>query len=379
MKHLGRLFAGATTLAALLYYSWSTATARALVLEKPIAIPLLQPFPDLGGSPPERWTRLAGKFRPDQPMASLPDLLHHLGNGYPAQMPEHPDNVTRKMLLGDLLDGTLPDRYQPKTDWLFRGIDDRAHMSQRVDGGAEGHPSQMLAEFAALGVPSSRVVRSGASSASIAELVRSLREDFHLVGEIEWKAMALARYAPTKEPWVNRWGRSFDFDAIVASLLSRSPGQGSCNGIHVLQALAIIRRVDAIRPILSGSSRDAIRDRLAATISTLRAGQRPGGYWAPDWTTTHPNSDDYSQDLLMFTQDEMALVTGHHLEWIDLLGEDLAHDLEFRQAAVDWCTRSLEDASPASIARSFCAYSHCFRAATRDSTVRSWYSKRGDP
>jgi hypothetical protein len=377
VKNLHKLSVAGAVLAVLACYRWSGAKIKSFVLERPIPIALSHPCPDLGHPEPERWLKIAHKFRPDGPIKTLPDLLHHIENGFPIQMPDHPDNLTRKKLLANLLDGTLPPQYQPETAWLFRGIDDRPHMSQRVDDGAEGHPSQLLADFAALGIPSARLVRSGATSASIADLVRSLQEDFHLEGEIEWKAIALARYAPTKASWVNRWGRAFDFDAIVVNLLRRVPTEGSCRGTHILQALVVIWRVDALNPILSGSSRDAIRRRLTSTIGQLRASQRDAGYWAPDWPTPHPNRGDYSQDHLLFSEDQLALVTGHHLEWLDMLDDDLALPEATRQAAIEWCVRSLERVTAYSVAKNLCAYSHCLRAVTRDISPEAWSGERG--
>jgi len=380
VKHVHMLKSSAAVLAVLAVlacYQWLDGKSNSLVLEQPIAIALSHPCPDLGSPEPERWLKLAHKFRPAEPIKTLPDLLHHIGNGFLIQMPDHSDNITRMRLLTDLLDGTLSPQYQPKTAWLFRGIDSRPHMSQRVDEGAEGHPSQLLADFAALGIRTSRIVRSGETSVSIAELVRSLKEDFHLEGEIEWKAIALARYAPTKASWVNRWGKAFDFDTIVSNLLQRMPGQGSCRGTHILQALVVIWRVDALNPILSGSSRDAIRRRLATTVVQLQTGQRDEGYWAPDWPTPHPNRSDFSQDHLLFSMDQLALVTGHHLEWLDMLDDKFALPVATHQAALGWCVRTLERVTAHSVAEYLCAYSHCFRAVTRDISPEAWSGERG--
>jgi hypothetical protein len=242
-----KLFAAlaAAVLGTLACFECSDGRINSFVREEPVAIALLEPDPNRGRPEAGWWLRLTQKFRQREPVKSLPDLMHHIGNAFSIQMPDRPDEITRSRLLTSLLDGALPPLYQPTTTWLFRGIDGRPHMSQRVDAGAEGHSGQLLTEFAALGIPSSRVVKSGAASAPIAELVRSLREDFHLEGEIEWKTIALARYAPTKGRWVNRWGKAFDFDAITGNRLRRSPGEGSCCGLHVLQALVVIWRVDA--------------------------------------------------------------------------------------------------------------------------------------
>jgi hypothetical protein len=347
------------------------------IVDQPITVAISCQWPDLGHLPSSRWSEIANIFRANKQVETLPDLLHHVGNGFSTAMPDDPDNIARRMLLTGLLDGTLTAQYKPKTPWLFRGIDNRPHVSQGLNPGVEGHPSQILAEFAVLGVPSSRVVRSGTASASIAELVRSLQEDFHLEGQIEWKAIAMARYAPSKAGWINRWGQEFDFDKIVINLLRRAPADGSCRGTHLLQALATIWRVDALTSILSESSRDAIRHRLSATIEQLRTSQRPEGYWTPDWPASHPNRSDYLRDHLLFSDDQIALVTGHHLEWLDMVDDGFALPEAMHQAAVRWCVRSLERVTAHSVAENFCAYSHCFRAMTRHFSPETSSGERG--
>ncbi len=375
MKNLQRILVIAVILAVFACYRWSNKN-NTFVLEQPIAVAISCRCPDVGHPASARSSEIANKFRCDEHVETLPDLLHHLGNGFSVQMPDHPDDITRGMLLTGLLDATLPTQYKPKTPWLFRGIDGRPHVSQGIDPGVEGHPSQLLAEFAALGIRSSRVVRSGPTSASIAELIRSLQEDFHLEGQIEWKAIALARYAPSKVGWVNRWGQAFDFDTIVVNLLRRVPTDGSCRGTHILQTLATIWHVDALKPILSESSRDAIRLRLATTIGQLRASQRPEGYWAPDWSASHPNRSDYQRDRLLFSEDQIALVTGHHLEWLDMVDDDFARPDAMQRAAIEWCVRSLERVTTQDVAKNFCAYSHCYRAMTRHSSPETWSGER---
>jgi len=109
----------------------------------------------------------------------------------------------------------------------------------------------------------------------------------------------------------------------------------------------------------------------------LQVSQRDAGYWAPDWHTPHPNRSDFSQDHLLFTEDQLALVTGHHLEWLDMLDDSFALPEAARLAAIGWCIRTLERVTVQSISKHFCAYSHCFRAVTRSVSSATWSEERG--
>lgn len=349
-----------------------------LIVEEPIDVPTIKSHLVLKEMDPEKWRLTVAKFRHEQPFTVLADLLHHLGNGIPFREGDHSVKSPREILLEDFLDGNLTEVYQPKTPWLFRGVDGRPHVVQGSEPAAEAHPSQLLAEFASYGVPTSRTIQCGSTSSYVSDLIRSLRDDFHLEGEIEWKAIAMARYAPSPRSWSNRWGKSFNFDMIVNKLLQRPTLTGSCRGTHALQALAIIRRVDLSTPILTQSSRAAIIDHLRLTIKQLQSSQRPTGYWAPDWPSSHPNTNDYSRDALLFTEGDLALVTGHHLEWLDLLDEELYLPHHVYQKAVLWCSQLLERTSDKTIYSDFCSYSHCFRAVRRNVSAETLLSEMGD-
>ena len=347
-------------------------TVVACVQNRPVAIaPIFVPDGNLA-SLSERWFDLSRKMRHDRPFLKLADLLHHVGNGLLVRISDSQATAEHRTLLSELLEGNLSTPYIPTTPWMFRGIDGRPHVCQGGDPGADAHPSQLLSELAAFDIPSSQIVRSGSDQARVMDLVESLREDFHLEGEIEWKAMAVARYAPTNSQWVNRWGHTFDFDLITSALLNKSLTDCSCRGTHVLQAIVVLSRVDASVPILSQASRDSISDRIKDTIKRLQLSQRPSGYWAPDWASPHPNRLDYERDHLLFTTEDFALATGHHLEWIDLLDSRFPFPEATRRAAIAWCGRLLEHTDTETIANNFCAYSHCFRALTRAAVSKTW-------
>ncbi len=340
------------------------------VLVNPVVVKPLRANPSLSRLP-AGWQRVAAKFRPDRPADSLAEMLHHVENRTPVGAFDDGNRI-REELADSFLKGRPHAKYPVESSWLYRDQDGRPRIARYAVGEVEAHPSQILATFAALDVPSNRVVRSGTTSATLAELIEALRDDFNLDGEVEWKTMALLRYAPTRQSWVNRWGRSFDFDQVAAMLLQLAAGEGSCHGTHVLQTLAVLLRVDATVPVVSPNTREMIRRYLLDVVGRLEAGQRPTGYWAPDWATPHPNRDDYRVDSTLFPRYRLAMVSGHHLEWLDLLDGDISIDATHREAAVRWCIQELNRVTPDEIRQHFCPYSHCFRVATRNADAAMW-------
>lgn len=335
------------------------------ILENPIEISPKSNSYVVSSSVITRLQNNSKKISDRKSLISVPDLLHHLSNIQAHSISNRVMTGSGYVLLQSLLDGRSVAEHPFQLSW-FRGIDGRAHFTQSIEPNAEAHPGQLLAYFASFGVPSTRTLKTGQNSAAIGEFVKSLLEDFHLEGELEWKAIALARYAPTSKSWKNRWGKTYDFDRIAGALLDRNSFSGSCRGTHVLQALAILYRVDKTKPLFSNLMRNSVRNRLISTCDRLQATQRQIGYWGPDWHTPHPNIMDYEADLEIFTRSDLALVTGHHLEWLDILPEEISFPEESHRQAVMWCLAELERSSQDEITKNFCAMSHCYRAVSRN-------------
>lgn len=322
------------------------------------------------------WVNAAAKFRPTGKPLQVSEALHYIENEFPNHQ-DRPRQGRYHPMVSTLLDGQATGSLPFAVPWLYRDHLGRAQVSRSNALEGEGHAAQILATLATLGVPLDQVVRAGGCSATVAELVQTLREDFHLDGEVEWKVMALARYAPTAGRWTNRWGQSFSFDEVIEQTLNRRGGALSCHGTHVLQTLAVLVRVDRVQPLWTEPVRDRVLKHLRDVAITLRRNQRRDGAWTPDWRIAHPNSQDQDDDLQFYDATEIALVTGHHLEWLDLLTGIVDLEPATRNAAVAWCLRTTLRVSPADAARSICAYSHCFRVATRDAGPEQWV-KGGD-
>jgi hypothetical protein len=321
---------------------------------------------------PDRWAAIERKFYPNLTIPEVSHLLHHLLNwGANSRFATDTGAISGRTMVEILTDGRTDPHYVPESPLLYRAHDGRPRLARYREPGSEGHPHQVLATFAALGLPGSRRVQSGGDSAAISELLEVVRSDFHLRGEIEWTAVTLACYAPTRRPWTNRWGRTFDFDMIADQLLARPPGEGTCSGTHVLYTLTVLLRVDAIHPIVSDAIRGRIRRHLTDAVGLLEAHQRTSGCWTPDWPQPLAEPGYEAYDDAIFGEVKLVEATGHHLEWLDILPAELAIDPGARRRALDWSVAALERV-PAIDDQRLCPYSHCFRM------VRRYLAPEGD-
>ncbi|MBX9789459.1 MAG: hypothetical protein K2Y37_11135 [Pirellulales bacterium] len=182
--------------------------------------------------------------------------------------------------------------------------------------GATGHSDDLLRACAAHGMATDASLVTPLGAATIADLLNDSIATFDPAQELEWTVEAFARYLAPQRSWENRFGESYDFDLCMRSLLSRPLGTGACLGTHALYAFAVLLRIDEKAPILSSTVRSRVRVRLRDAAGCLARNQRADGAWTKDWPVRVPAA---SSGLDW----EALTATGHHLEWIALLSDDL--------------------------------------------------------
>ena len=135
--------------------------------------------------------------------------------------------------------------------------------------------------------------------------------------ELEFVSCGLSRYAETGEPWRDRFGEEHSFDSVAELLLSRAPGVGACGGLHVYHALAVLIRVDEVKPLLKPITRTRVMARLAGVSEALQNAQEENGSWGWTWAEraglgpSPAIPDNYDLDHI-----PTLVATGHNLEWI---------------------------------------------------------------
>ena len=134
-----------------------------------------------------------------------------------------------------------------QTSW--RGFE----LRQSSDGERIEHRDQLLSALARMGVSLDCEIRDSNSNAdsrsgsvaTVRDLLRVSVAEFHLNQlELAWTANALALYLPPQRTWKNRLGEEYDFDMLVERLLDRPLTSESCAGIHIVDCLTTVFRVD---------------------------------------------------------------------------------------------------------------------------------------
>lgn len=230
---------------------------------------------------------------------------------------------------------------------------------------AEAHPGQALAVLAQLGLPTDRPVRLPDGRAGTLQLVvDDLVANFSLDGEIFWDVLPVMLYLPPARSWRTKLGREYTFDDVARELLRRPADRTPCAGTHRLLPLAVLLRVDAETPVLSDAVRTEVRGHLRLVARVLTDTQRPQGFWETNWTQNLPGSKR-AKDPLGGLPIGRVIATGHHVEWLMLLPDDLRPpDEVFARAGTFLVEAVLAESKDAlAVGMNYCPLVHAARSA----------------
>jgi len=227
----------------------------------------------------------------------------------------------------------------------------------------ENHRDICLATFAELGLPLTTPVTTEDASFTLADLLRDSVENFDIKqDELAWTAVAYAIYLPQRQ-WSNRYGESFSFDDVADALMSTRFEDASCGGTHLLYALTVLLRAKGSADGLSEPVHYELSQYLQRRSIAAIQSQAGDGSWDLNWHAA-PNNDASSDALLPPSTADFnrLLVTGHLLEWLELLPEEIQPPHDVYMQAARWLCNSLASTSVASL-RNFCPVVHAQLAA----------------
>lgn len=222
----------------------------------------------------------------------------------------------------------------------------------------EAHSGQLLAALAESRVPLSRTLTTPTQSHCVSELLADSLATFTLrEPQIEWLATALALYLPPRTSWANKFGETFTFDDLTVRLMSSRFGDPelSCQGIHVLYALAVIFQSDHRFHVLSQEVRDKLKDFLANHANHLVESQLASGMWSADW---YQSQSAFSVSSISGFDRTSVIVAGHHLEWLCLLPDDMQPPGRVFTLASQGLLEQMRQATHEQILDAYCPCSH---------------------
>ncbi|HEX7379514.1 MAG TPA: hypothetical protein VF278_20495 [Pirellulales bacterium] len=312
---------------------------------------------------PDDVRRALDKVRLHHP-ASLSILLHYaMVFGLDAPVPGYRSPDERPTVAALLYDGDLSRAYFQDRPVFVRtagGLANRVRIASDAHWQIErqAHPGQLLAALARQGVPLARKLSVGDDVFSVEDILADATANFDRdAPQIEWTAAALAMYLPPRKDWFDQHGRRCSFDDLATELLRRDvrSRELSCAGIHVLEALVLLLRVDERYGILSSVQRQRTREYLGRHVAGLTKTQADDGGWSINWSDTTKVRPDVAPHTMGH---QRVHVTGHHVDWMLMLPADMMPSQDVFDRAAAWLLASLLGWDQANLTNTYCPYSH---------------------
>jgi len=317
-------------------------------------------------------------------------------------------------MLGYFLDDATFQKWAGKeTPALF--IQESDSLQPRIfdDGGkfratSSYHPDDLLATLAETGVSLETPMHLRGGEAKVADLLDSSIQRFYLDRlEFEWSAISYVRYLYPLKQWRNKYGERLSVSDLVKELMEKNPEAGPCDGLHRLEAMVLLYRVDEAaraagqKGILSKNERGRMLGYMKKVSELLVASQSSEGFWTRQWSRGTPPADlkeaesktdakaakantkkDAKPTIDLKAQKTAAmhdklLVTGHQLEWLALAPEQVQPPRENIVRAGQWITRTLLEIDQQELTETYGPYSHAARALCLWRSVEPMEAWRG--
>jgi hypothetical protein len=251
------------------------------------------------------------------------------------------------------------------------GIEVRSYDDRLTDRATSSHHTDdLLATFAESGVPLNAELHMRDGKAKVADLLRTSLKRFHLdQHEYEWTAIAYARYVMPERTWRNKFGENISVDALVDELISHAPDVGPCNGLHRLEALAVLNRANEELQTLSPRTRMKMLVYMKQAARALTAAQTSEGYWTREWPRGEAAAIVAEKKVSLH---DKLLVTGHHLEWLALAPDEVQPPGEVVVRAAQWLARTLVEMDEAQLLEAYGPYTHAARGLCLWRGMEAW-------
>lgn len=222
------------------------------------------------------------------------------------------------------------------------------------------HADDLLATLAETGTPLSTPMHLRDGEATVGQFLNDSLKRFHLDRvEYEWATITYARYVFPERQFRNQWGERISVEQLVEEAIGPSLELGPCNGLHRLEALAVLYRADESEHVLRNRTKLKILSHMRRVSDLLALSQSPEGFWTRQWPQGAGAiaGDGGKADLY-----DKILVTGHQLEWLALAPDEIQPPRENVVRAGQWLTRTLLEMDEAALLEAYGPYTHAARA-----------------
>lgn len=275
-----------------------------------------------------------------------------------------PTILSGKQMLGYVTDDTAfrkiaGDKAPALLTMTADGVSVRAYEDGlKARDSSSFHNDDLLATLAESGLPRDYPLHLQSGAATINDLLATSLSRFHLDRlEYEWTAISYARYLFPEQQWTNKFGETITLDMLIDELVQAPPELGPCNGLHRLEAMAVLCRIDDEQHKLTQTQRMKMLVYMKRVSMLLEQTQSRDGFWTRTWAKGTLADEDTKSPIY-----DKLLVTGHQLEWLALAPPEVQPPQETIVRGGQWLCRTLVELDEKTIRDHYGPYSHAARS-----------------
>jgi hypothetical protein len=208
-----------------------------------------------------------------------------------------------------------------------------------LQGIAQGHQDQFIAEMAQWGMPLEKKFKVGGKDFTFEDFTRhsKMRASVAKKQELSWAILVIAQYYGTDvAPWTNMSGEQIAYDDIVKYEANESIEQAACGGTHRLFGMTWAYHLHVKKGgKVTGPWLD-VEARIAEFKAKARKMQNPDSSFSTDYFKSSANVNDPHVRIG---------TTGHIVEWLSLAMTDDELKEVWMQEAVSALARMILDMS----------------------------------
>lgn len=218
------------------------------------------------------------------------------------------------------------------------GLDVTIAKSFDVQGVAQGHQDQFIAEMAQWNMPRTQKFKVGGKEFTFEDFTRHsrMRASVKKEQELSWAIVIIAQYYGTRdEPWVNAFGEKLTISDVVRYELDASIDNAACGGTHRLFGLTWAYHLH----LKNGGKKEGVWLDVEKRIADYKGKARSSQNRADGTlSTSYFKSKDHdpNPELRIST-------TGHIVEWLALAMTDEELRAPWMQEAVNALSRAILD------------------------------------
>ncbi|ADB15773.1 hypothetical protein Psta_1090 [Pirellula staleyi DSM 6068] len=352
---------------ALLVYSLATgrSTPAPMILPESLAPHSVLPrYNDPRVATDEQLSDVLDRVKPPRTAPLTNNLIHSLRLwGTDADFFD-PKVLSGKQMLGYLTDDAkfreivgenAPPLLQRTSEGItIRGFEDGTNSRDT----SSYHNDDLLATYAESGLARDYPLALRDDKATINDLLATSLRRFHLDRlEYEWTAITYARYVFPQPMWSNKFGETITLDLLIDELVKAPPEHGPCNGLHRLEAMTVLCRIDDDLQKLTPKQRMKMLVYMKRVSLLLEQTQSRDGFWSRSWSTGQSSDVDTKSTVY-----DKILVTGHQIEWLAYAPPEVQPPQETIVRAGQWLCRTLTELDDKAIVDHYGPYSHAARA-----------------